>query len=675
MKDKNFRGFLPLENRKRLVFLSLGMLFLFSLLLIQFYRIQIIEGEKWSKKARAQHQLTVIEPYKRGTFYSNTAIKEAHLEPPLAFVADVSKFHLYADVTVFSPELKKEVFERISKTLSLGKGEQKHLQDQLQTKSRGRKLIPWLASEKRKEIEVWWFPFARKHKIPRNALFFVQDFKRSYPYGKMLGQILHTVREDRDPVTHDHIPTGGLELVMNSYLKGHEGRRILLRSPRNSLDVGSVIKQPEDGADVYLTINHYLQAISEEEIAKAVKNANAKSGWAIMMDPYSGEILSWAQYPEFDLSKCRSFFNNPKLQEETKCKGITDPFEPGSIFKPITMLICLKANEELKKRGEAPLFSPEEKVATSNGYFPGRSKPIHDTRLHKYLNMNMALQKSSNIYMARMIQRVIERLGDRWYRDCLANDFGFGTKTGVELASETPGVLPSPGKKNSNGTMEWSKPTPYSISFGHNILVNSLQMVKAYASIANGGYQVKPTLVRKIVKKHRDGKEEVLLDNTNLSEKKKNFIFSKSALDEIRKAIMYVTKPGGGAAKGDIFGYTEVGKTGTAEKIVGGVYSKKDHISTFIGWAPAESPRFVLMIVIDEPESKFIPGIGKNQYGGNCAAPAFALIGKRTLEYLGVPQDDPFGYPQGDPRRDPDKAVWLKESKALGELYQKWNSS
>ncbi len=671
MTNKDLRGFLPLENRKRLVFLSLGVLFLFSLLLIQFYRIQIIEGEKWSKKARGQHQLVLVEPYKRGTFYSNTTIKEGHLEPPLAFIADVPKFHLYADVTAFSDELKLDLLEKISKTLSLDKEKRKYLQAQLKTTSRGRKLIPWLSQEKRKEIEVWWFPLARKHKIPRNSLFFVQDFKRSYPYGDMLGQILHTVREDRDPVTHDHIPTGGLELVMNSYLKGHEGRRVLLRSPRNSLDVGSIIKAPEDGADIYLTINHYLQAISEEEIASAVKNANAKSGWAIMMDPYNGQILAWAQYPGFDLNRCKDFFNSPKLQEETKCKGITDPFEPGSIFKPITMLICLKANEELKKRGEPPLFSPQEKIATANGYFPGRSKPIHDTRLHRYLNMNMAIQKSSNIYMARMVQRVIERLGDRWYRDCLANDFHFGMKTGVELASESAGLLPSPGKKNDNGTLEWSKPTPYSISFGHNILVNSLQMVKAYASIANGGYLIKPTLIRKIVKKKRNGQEETVLDNTVSQEKK--VLFSKSSVEEIRRAMMYVTKPGGGATKGDISGYTEVGKTGTAEKIVGGVYSKKDHISTFIGWAPAEKPRFVLMIVIDEPESRFIPGIGKNQYGGNCAAPAFRLIGKRSLEYLGVPQDDPYGYPQGDPRRDSEKAVWLKEAKALGELYQTWN--
>ncbi|MBS0626692.1 MAG: penicillin-binding protein 2, partial [Verrucomicrobia bacterium] len=536
-------------------------------------------------------------------------------------------------------------------------------------------LAAWVTPEKRLDIEGWWSSFARKNKIPRNSLFFIQDFKRSYPYGKMLGQILHTVREQRDPKTHAHIPTGGLELIMDPYLKGKEGKRILLRSPRNSLDLGTVVAAPEDGADIFLTINHYLQAICEEEISKGVLTAGAKSGWAIMMDPNTGHILAWAQYPWFDPSQYAKFFNTPSLQKETKLKGITDPFEPGSTMKPITMLICLKANEELQKQGRPPLFSPTEKVATSNGHFPGRSKPIHDVRSHSYLNMYMAIQKSSNIYMATMIKRVIESLGEEWYRNCLSEIFNFGKKTGIELSSESSGLLPSPGKKHPNGSTEWSKPTPYSLSFGHNILVNSLQMVKAYALIANGGYNVKPTLIRKIVKTKEDHTTEVLLDNDKtIPLKDRQPLFSKASLEEVRKGMMYVTKPGGGAPRADIPGFTEAGKTATSEKIINGTYSKKDHISTFIGFSPAYNPRFVLMIVIDEPEWRFTPGIGKNQQGGTCAAPIFQEIGKKTLEYLGVTPDDPFGYPPGDPRRDPEKAIWLKESKALIEVYKAWNN-
>lgn len=650
------------------------MAFLFCLLLVQFYRIQIIEGEKWSKRALAQHQIVLIEPYKRGTFYSNTFLKQGHTETPLAFATDVPKFHLHADITALSQEIKDQAVERLSSILHLTKKQQQELQKQMTKPSKNRRLALWLDADKQVAIENWWFPLARKHKVARNALFFVQDFQRSYPYGKMLGQILHTVREQKDPVTHAHIPTGGLELVLDPYLRGKEGARVIKRSPRNPLDFGVVTKEPQDGADVFLTINDYLQAVSEEEIEKAVKQAGAKSGWSVMMDPYTGQILAWAQYPWFKPAHYQDYFNDPKLKEESKVKGITDPFEPGSTFKPITMFVCLKANEELKKRGQPPLFSPQEKVATSNGFFPGRKTPIRDTRVHHHLNMYMALQKSSNIYMARMVQRVIERLGDEWYRNCLFEIFGFGTKTGIELGSESIGLLPTPGKTHPSGALEWSKPTPYSLAFGHNILATSLQMLKAYAMLSNGGYSVKPTLIRKIIRKDRMGKEVVLLDNeSSIKDTMKGPFLSKESLAEIRKGLMHVTKPGGGASRGDIFGFTEAGKTATSEKIVKGTYSKKDHISSFIGWSPVENPRFVLMVVIDEPEAKYIPGIGKNQYGGNCAAPTFAEIGRKTLEYLGVEKDDPYGFPAGDPRRDTEKASWMKESKKLNDLYQEWN--
>jgi cell division protein FtsI (penicillin-binding protein 3) len=650
------------------------MAFLFCLLLIQFYRLQIVEGDKWQKKALAQHELRITEPYRRGTFYSNTALRRGHPETLVPFVTDVEKSHLYVDAIAIPQDHKGVIVQKLSSLFAFGETEKEKLSLQFFKKSRSRRLISWMGQEKRKEIEKWWFPYARQNKIPRNALFFVQDYKRSYPYGSMLGQILHTVRDERDPKTHEQIPTGGLELSLQSFMQGKEGKRVLLRSPRNALDLGKVVLAPEDGADVFLTINHYIQAVTEEEIAKAVEKAGAKNGWAIMMDPYTGEILSWAQYPFFDPANYRNFFNDPSLQKRAEIKGIVEPFEPGSTMKPITMLICFKANEELAKRGKPPIFSPTEKVATSNGFFPGRSKPIRDTRLHHYLNMYMALQKSSNIYMARMIQRVIEQLGEDWYRNCLHDIFGFGKKTGIELSSESVGLLPSPHKKHPNGAVEWSKPTPFSISFGHNILVSSVQMLKAYAMIANGGYEVRPSLIRKIVKTHRDGTSEVLLDNEEKrKQERREPLLSAASLAEVLKGMMYVTKPGGGAPRADIYGYTEVGKTATSEKVIGGAYSKKDHVSTFIGFCPAIHPRFVLVIVIDEPEYKIIPGVGKNQYGGNCAAPAFCEIGKKTLQYLGVEPDDPFGFPPGDPRRDASKAVWHKECEQLKELYDSWN--
>ena len=662
------------DARKRLVWVSLFLFILFGLLIVQFFKIQIIDGEKWIRQANSQHQLVVIEPFKRGLFYSNTSIKRGHPEMPQAFVIDVPKYHLFSDPNNIPEKNREEIARQVCSLLNIKGEETIRLRQQLEKKSRSRKLTMWLDKDQCDALNRWWLDYAREKKIVRNALFFVQDYKRSYPFGKLLGQVLHTVREEKDAKTHQPIPTGGLELIFDKILQGKEGKRLILRSPRHPMEMGKILSEPEDGADVYLTINHYLQAIAEEEICKAVKNSNAKGGWAILMDPRSGEIWALAQYPWFEPIAYRDYFNDLKRQENTKVKAISDPYEPGSTMKPLTMALALKANVELKKQGKKPIFSPLEKVATQNGSFPGRSKPIHDTHKHHFLNMHLALQKSSNIYSARLVQRIIESLGNQWYRNALQDIFGFGLKTGIELPSESPCPLPTPGKLHPNGKMQWSTPTPFSIAFGHNILVNSLQMLRSYAIIANGGYEVRPTLVRKVIKRKRDGSEELLLDNTSL-ERVKSFrrLLEPEIVEEVIKAMKYVTKPGGTAPKGDIYGYTEAGKTATTEKIMNGCYSKKNHISTFIGFSPVKDPRFVLLIAIDEPEFKYIPGVGKNQHGGNCCAPAFREIGLRTLQYLGVEPDDPYGFPVGDPRRDENKADYIKEVKAMKELYQQWN--
>jgi cell division protein FtsI (penicillin-binding protein 3) len=664
-----------LAARKRLLCISLFVFFLFSLLIVQFFRIQITEGEKWAKAARAQHQLVVIEPFKRGLFYSNASIKQGHPDTPHAFVVDIPKFHLYIDPSRIPPERHAEMHQKLCALLSVD-GERAHkIRMQFDKKSRSRKLFSWLDRERVDVISEWWFHYARNQKIARNALFFIQDYQRSYPFGKLLGSVLHTVRAEKDPKTHQAIPTGGLELVFDRILQGKEGKRLILRSPKHPLETGKILAFPENGADIYLTINHHLQAIAEEEIAKAVVRANAKSGWAILMEPHTGEIWALAQYPGFDPSDYGKFFNNPILSECTKVKAVTDPYEPGSTMKPLSIAIALQANKELEKRGKPPIFSPSEKIATAHGNFPGRRKPINDTKSHRFLNMEMAIQKSSNIYVSRLIQRVIDALGEKWYRDALQNIFGFGVKSGIELPSESPGLLPTPGKLHPNGKMEWSTPTPFSIAFGHNILANSIQMVRCYGILANGGFDVHPTLVRKIVRTDREGRQEIALDNTSVDRVKMRVkLLDPDIVKQVVKGMKFITKPGGTASKADIHGYTEAGKTATSEKIVNGTYSKKDHISTFIGFAPAENPRFVLLIAIDEPEYKIVSGMGRMQHGGNCAGPAFREIGLRTLQYLGVEPDDPYGYPLGDPRRDGEKADWMKEVKALKELYTQWNS-
>ena len=267
--------------------------------------------------------------------------------------------------------------------------------------------------------------------------------------------------------------------------------------------------------------------------------------------------------------------------------------------------------------------------------------------------------------MAQLTQRVVAALGDEWYREQLETLFGFGCETGIELPCESAGLLPSPHKTYGNGTLQWSTPTPYSLSFGYNLLTNSMQLLKAYALMINGGYQVRPTLVKKIVRG-----EEVLYD---LEKEKPRQFFDPNISREIIYALKSVTKPGGGGARADIPGYTEAGKPGTTEKIIHGAYSKKHHYSSFIGFTPAFNPKFLLYIAIDEPEYRYLPGIGKTYFGGRCAAPAFRSIMEKTYAYLGIEPDDPFGMPTGHPDRDPERADWSKETNILKELYNKYN--
>lgn len=642
-------------DRKRLCIVAFFLSTFFCLLIVRFYQIQIIEGDKWAAAALAQHQCVVTEPFRRGSFYSNTSVKQGHPDEKQPFVIDVPKFHLFIDPSVI-PEAVKEKMAR--ELFALLPGVEK--KGDFYKKSRSRKIASWLDRDKRAEIEGWWREFARKEKIVRNAIYFNSVFKRSYPFGSMLGSVLHTVQEDQAQ------PTGGLEMYLNGYLKGKEGKRQIVRSPRHPIDTGKLIEPPENGADIYLTINHYLQAIVESELIKGVQAAGGLGGWAVMMDPFNGEILAIAQTPVFDLSHYSHYFNDPRLIEHTKVKAVTDCFEPGSIFKPITVAVCMKANEELAKQGKPPIFTPDEKIPCANGWFPGRSTPLKDARVHQFLNLDLAIQKSSNVYMGRIIHRLVDTMGDEWYRKALADVFGFGQKTLIDLPAESVGLLPTPGKLHPNGKLEWSVPTPFSLAIGHNILVNSIQLVKAYSIFANGGYTVRPHLIRKIVKEG-----QTLIDNT--SYRAYQSVLSPHIVKTVVRAMKFVTKEGGTSKRADIAGYSEAGKSGTAEKIIDGVYSKDHNISSFIGFAPAQNPRFVLIVSIDDPEKKIIPGVGKHQFGGICAAPVFREIASRSLQYLGVTPDDPYGFAPGDPRRDPKRADWTAEIQALREVYENWN--
>ncbi|MDN3507687.1 MAG: penicillin-binding protein 2, partial [Simkaniaceae bacterium] len=203
------------HDRKRVTLVAFSLFALFSLLLIQFFKVQVIEKKKWEKLAKLQHQKVVKEPFHRGLFFAS-AIRDGHIEEkPL--VVDIEKFHLYIDPDAIPKDNRDEICERLVAITKMENGG--NFRTQFDKKSRSRKLAMWLDASVRGNVLAWWNPYARKNRIPRNAIYFIADYKRSYPYGKLLGQVLQTVREDRDPKTGQAIPTGGLDLPFDKVPK------------------------------------------------------------------------------------------------------------------------------------------------------------------------------------------------------------------------------------------------------------------------------------------------------------------------------------------------------------------------------------------------------------------------------------------------------------------------
>ncbi len=640
------------RSSHRLFALAFFLLVLFFAIIAQFYRVQMIEGAKWKAKARSQHHHIRNEPFKRGRFFATLHRDKHHPTRHALLALDLKYYHLYSDPALIPARERECLINMLETFFGLSKEERMVWATKLARTSRSQKLKGEITEREKKQLEMVWAKFAQQKRLPRNALYWIEDYCRSYPYGSLFGAALGAVQKERHVKTKQSIPTGGLELALHHKLKGQPGKRKLLRSPRQALAMGDVLVEAKDGEDIYLTIDPYIQTIAEEEIERAVQRVSAKAGWAIMMDPQSGEIYALAQYPGFTPASYRVCYNDPILKHYTEVRAVTDCFEPGSTFKPLCFAVALLANRECLARGEPPLFDPKTMVRCDQGMFPGRKRPLRDVGgPHAFLNLALALQKSSDIYGADVIERVIKRFGPFWYFKQLKRLFKLGQKTGIELPGETAGVLPNPRDPN-----QWSITTPCCLSMGYNVLVTPFQLLRAYAILLTGR-DAPPTLIKRALPD--PSKRTVLIDGA----------ISRELVDGLTLA----TTAKGTCKRASLAGYTQGGKSGTAEKVIQGSYAKRCHFASFIGFTPADAPRFLLFIGIDEPPHRFIPGVGGVYFGGFCAAPAFKAIMERTLEYLETPPDDPYGYPSDDPRFDPQKAKGAQRIRAAKELYRQWN--
>jgi cell division protein FtsI (penicillin-binding protein 3) len=343
--------------------------------------------------------------------------------------------------------------------------------------------------------------------------------------------------------------------------------------------------------DVYLTIDEVLQYIAERELARAVERSRAKAGTALILDPYTGEVLALANRPTFDPNAYRGA-GLPARRN----RAATDYFEPGSVFKVILAAAAL----------EEGVIRPGDQFHGENGAIVVNRTTIRDHEKYGWLTVRDILAQSSNVGAIKIGQK----LGKSLFYHYISG-FGFGTVTGVDLPGETPGLIRRP--------KSWSALSLPVLSLGQEISVTPLQLAAAFGAVANGGQLVRPHVVRGLRAGGQGRAVEPAVIRRVISPE------TSTALLDMLKAVVEE----GTGKEAALPEHTVAGKTGTAQKVENGRYSHRKVVASFIGAVPAEQPRLVILVVIDEPEVL--------RWGGSIAAPAFREIAREALQYLKVP--------------------------------------
>ena len=388
---------------------------------------------------------------------------------------------------------------------------------------------------------------------------------RFYPEATLASQILGFVNAEG-------VGNYGLEQQYDEQLSGIPGLYKAEIDPSGKRIVfgENVSKEPVDGSDLVLTLNRDVQKKSEELLAAQVEKYKAKGGSIIVMNPTNGEILAMANNPTYDPSK----YQEVRDYNLYKNAAVQDLFEPGSIFKVITMAIGLDTDK----------IEPDtEYEDTGKIVLDGNKIMNSDRKTNGWQTMTQVLEKSLNTGTTFVMQQV----GKTTFYDYLANKFNFGKKTGIEQPNEGEGTVLTPEEVNDH--------TYATMSFGQSISTTPIQMITAFSAAANGGKLVQPHLVSEVVSPEG---EKTVTDSRPLKE-----IISEEAAAQLRQMMVSVVKNGHGK-QAAVKGYDIAGKTGTAQVPLkdGSGYDPNSNIGSFIGFGPAESARFVVLVKIDSPK-------------------------------------------------------------------------
>jgi cell division protein FtsI (penicillin-binding protein 3) len=417
----------------------------------------------------------------------------------------------------------------------------------------------------------------------------IPESRRYYPRRELAAHVLGMVGVD----------ARGLEGLERQYDDLLGGQPEFVAAQQDAL--GRIIfrqEEPEGRAPIFdltLTVDEVLQYITERELQRAVEHSRAKAGVAIVMDPWSGEILALANQPTYDPNDYRRASIAARRD-----RAVTDAFEPGSVFKVILAAGAL----------EEGVVRPEDRFFGENGAIEVSGVTIRDHEKHGWLTVREILATSSNVGAIKIGQK----LGRSLYYHYM-NSFGFGSLTGLELPGEAPGLMRRP--------RSWSGLSLSVLSIGQEISVTPVQIATAFSAIANGGNLVRPHVVRALTA--QDGSIGRQVEPVAIR-RVISTATARTLLDMLKDVVQEGT--GKEAALED---YTVAGKTGTAQKMdpATGRYSHQKVVASFVGAVPAESPRLVILVMIDEPEAF--------RWGGSLAAPTFRAIARDALQYLQVP--------------------------------------
>ena len=530
--------------------------------------LQIIRHTELTALAARQHSRTVVLPAQRGPIVDRHGARLATSGP-----AD----SLFAQPRSVGDPVR--VAARLAPILEMPEAE-------LHAALVGGRPFVWLRRRVAPAVS------AQIKALREPGLDLVPEPMRLYPNRELAAHVIGFVGVD-----------GGLEGVERAWdkdLGGAPGKAITGRDALGrGIESTRTLKPPVPGQGVMLTLDTNIQYIAEREIDAAYRRTGAKAAMAVVMEPRTGDVLAVAIRPTFN----PNVFVDPRMREHWRNRAVTDPFEPGSTFKVIMAAAAL----------EEGVVTPESRIYGENGAITIAKTTIHDWKKYGWLTFTEVLQNSSNV---GSIKVGLALGAERYYRHMTG--FGFGALTGVGLSGESRGVLRAPSR--------WSALSLPTMSIGQEVSVTALQMVAAFSAIANGGTLMQPRLVKATF--DADGREVRRFDPVTVRQ-----VVSKETTQALMRILVRTVAEGTGH-NAVIPGYDVGGKTGTAQKLDPNTkrYSRAPGVLSFVGIAPADAPRFVMFVMLDEPKNE--------KWGSEAAAPIFAAIGRDILRYLDVPPRD-----------------------------------